>query len=245
LSVNLILTQTMALLEQRNQELDQFAYVTSHDLKAPLRAIANLATWIEEDIGSTLAPENLEQFELLKNRVHRMEGLINGLLEYSRIGRTHQSHEQVDTQELLDSIVDVLPKPGPFTVEIRSPMPIFQAKKVPLTQVLSNLIGNGIKHHSRADGKVIVSVKELDKFYEFQVSDDGPGVPKAYHDKIFTIFQTLKARDELESTGIGLSIVKKVIDAEGGEIFIESEDGQGTTFRFTWPKEPSKLLGIL
>ncbi|MEL6354924.1 MAG: ATP-binding protein, partial [Cyanobacteria bacterium J06627_28] len=241
LSVNLILTQTMALLEQRNQELDQFAYVTSHDLKAPLRAIANLATWIEEDIGSTLAPENQEQFTLLKNRVHRMDGLINGLLEYSRVGRVHQSYEQVDVDTLLKEIVDALPRPDTFTIKINSQMPTFPAKKVPLSQVFSNLIGNAIKHHHRTDGSVIVSVQDTGEFYEFAIADDGPGIDVAYHDKIFTIFQTLKARDELESTGIGLSIVKKVLTAEGGEITIESAPNEGTTFRFTWPKEPTKL----
>ncbi|MEL6902697.1 MAG: PAS domain S-box protein [Cyanobacteria bacterium J06606_4] len=242
ISVNLILTQTMALLEQRNQELDQFAYVTSHDLKAPLRAIANLATWIEEDIGSTLAPENLEQFELLKNRVQRMEGLINGLLEYSRIGRVHQSYEQIDVDELLRDIVDTLPRPNTFTVEIGPQMPILSAKKVPLNQVFSNLIGNAIKHHHRANGSVSISVQDKGEFYEFAITDDGPGIVAAYHEKVFTIFQTLKARDELESTGIGLSIVKKVLTAEGGDISIESAVNEGTTFRFSWPKKPNKLL---
>lgn len=237
LRVNSQLTQTMGVLEQRNQELDQFAYVTSHDLKAPLRAIANLATWIEEDIGLSLPTENAEQFALLKSRVHRMEGLINGLLEYSRVGRVHQSRVQVNVGKLLVEVIDSLSPLGEFTVEIQPGMPVIMTEELPLMQVFSNLISNAIKHHDRQDGRVVVSANEQDDFYEFAVADDGPGIEPRYHQRVFTIFQTLKARDSLESTGIGLSIVKKVITAEGGEITIESTEGSGTTFRFTWPKQ--------
>ena len=236
--LNRMLTNALEALEQRNQELDQFAYVTSHDLKAPLRAIANLATWIEEDLGNNLPDENKEQFELLKNRVHRMEGLINGLLEYSRIGRTRQATETVDVGVLIAEITDSLSPLGKFTIETTSDMPVFQTKRVLLFQVLSNLINNAIKHHNRSDGQVQVSVRDLGNFYEFTVADDGPGIDPAYHRKVFTIFQTLRPRDDLESTGIGLSLVKKTVTAEGGKIMLESEAGQGAVFRFTWPKEP-------
>ena len=129
LRANVMLTDTMSTLEQRNQELDQFAYVTSHDLKAPLRAIANLATWIQEDLGDTIPTENLHQFELLKSRVHRMEGLINGLLEYSRVGRVHQSYEPVDIGALLSDIIDLLSPPAEFSIEIAPNMPIILAKR--------------------------------------------------------------------------------------------------------------------
>ena len=236
--LNRMLTNALEALEQRNQELDQFAYVTSHDLKAPLRAIANLATWIEEDLGDRLPDENKEQFELLKNRVHRMEGLINGLLEYSRIGRTRQPTETVDVGVLMTEIADSLSPLGEFTVETAPEMPVFKTKRVLLFQILSNLVNNAIKHHDRSDGRVQVSARDLGNFYEFTVADDGPGIAPAYHRKIFTIFQTLRPRDDLESTGIGLSLVKKTVAAEGGKIMLESEAGQGAIFRFTWPKEP-------
>ncbi len=238
LTVNRLLTDAMSMLEQRNQELDQFAYVTSHDLKAPLRAIANLATWIEEDLGNSLPPENVEQFDLLKNRVHRMEGLINGLLEYSRIGRIPQSYELVDVKALLDDILDSLSPPSAFTIEIAPDMPILRSQKLLLAQVFSNLISNAIKHHHRADGWVRISVCEQGEFYEFCIADDGPGIDPDYHQKIFAIFQTLQSRDDLESTGIGLSIVQKVIRAEGGDITLSSQVGEGSQFRFTWPKSP-------
>jgi PAS domain S-box-containing protein len=238
LTVNRLLTGTMATLKRRNQELDQFAYVTSHDLKAPLRAIANLATWIEEDLGDQLPAENKEQFDLLKNRVHRMEGLINGLLEYSRIGRTHQSYELVEVGSLLSDIIDSLSPLGAFTVEVISPMPTIRTKRTPLNQVFSNLISNAIKHHDRANGRVQIFAVERDDFYEFAVVDDGPGIEPAYHDKVFAIFQTLKSRDDHESTGIGLSLVEKTVAAEGGKVTLESALGEGATFRFTWPKTP-------
>ena len=244
LTVNMMLTDTMATLEQRNQELDQFAYVTSHDLKAPLRAIANLATWIEEDIGADLPAENREQFELLKSRVQRMEGLINGLLEYSRIGRTHQSYERIDLSELLAEIIDSISPLGKFTVEVAPDMPVLEATKVPLVQIFSNLITNAIKHHDRPDGSVQIGVRELDRAYEFSVADDGPGIDPAYHEKIFTIFQTLRARDQLESTGIGLSLVKKIVTTEGGSVMVESEPGEGAIFRFTWPKSPNQGISF-
>lgn len=238
MTANLMLTNALEMLEQRNQELDQFAYVTSHDLKAPLRAIANLATWIEEDLGDRLPAENRTQFELLKSRVHRMEGLINGLLEYSRIGRTRQSTEAVDVGAMLAEIIDSLSPLGEFTIEITSAMPVLRAKRVLLLQVFSNLITNAIKHHHRLDGQVQVSARDLGDFYEFSVADDGPGIDPAYHHKIFAIFQTLRPRDDLESTGIGLSLVKKTVIAEGGNITLESDVDKGATFRFTWPEKP-------
>ena len=234
---NLMLTHTMQTLEQRNEELDQFAYVASHDLKAPLRAIANLATWIEEDLEGQLPAENVEQLDLLKSRVHRMEGLINGLLEYSRVGRTHQSSEQVDVAELLAEILDSLPTDD-FTIAIAPNMPTFQAKRTPLSQVFSNLIDNAIKHHDRRDGTVEIGMSDLGLAYQFTIKDDGPGIAPAFHEKVFTIFQTLRARDDLESTGIGLSLVRKIILAEGGQIQLLSEEGEGATFQFTWPKTP-------
>ena len=239
-TANLVLARTMHKLEKRNAELDQFAYVASHDLKAPLRAIANLATWIEEDLEGKLPEENVKQLTLLKNRVHRMEGLINGLLEYSRIGRTHQSSEQVDVAKLIRAAISSLPTEG-FNIAIAPDMPLIQAKRSPLFQVFTNLISNAIKHHHCKGGTVEISVKEVENAYQFTVKDDGPGIDAAFHKKIFAIFQTLRARDELESTGIGLALVQKIVSAEGGEVQLFSEEGKGATFQFTWPKVPKPI----
>ena len=236
--VNTILAQTTGVLKIRNDELNQFAYVVSHDLKAPLRAIASLSEWIEEDLKDQLPEENQHQMRLLRGRVHRMEALINGLLEYSRVGRTQTPSLMVNVNALLLEVIDSLAPPETFTIEIESGMPTLMTKRIPLQQVFTNLIGNAIKHHTRSDGHVKISVQDQGQYYEFAVSDDGPGIAPEYHDKVFIIFQTLEARDRKESTGVGLAIVKKIVETEAGKITIKSQVGLGSTFRFTWPKQP-------
>ncbi|BAY83048.1 two-component sensor histidine kinase [Calothrix parasitica NIES-267] len=234
--LSLLLANTNQALTERNQELDSFAYIASHDLKAPLRGIANLSEWLEEDIQDDLAPENQRQFELLRKRVYRMEGLINGLLEYSRVGRTQTSSEKVDVCQLLAEIIDSLSPPTTFNIEIIGEMPIFVTKRLLLRQVFANLIGNAIKHHPRDDGNIKVSVEDKQQLYKFIVRDDGLGIDPKNQDQIFTIFQTLQSRDKKENTGVGLSIVKKIVESEGGQITVDSELGKGATFYFTWLK---------
>jgi len=234
--VNSLLAVTNAVLKSRNSELDQFAYVASHDLKAPLRAIANLSEWIEEDLGHDLPEENRHQLTLLRNRVHRMEALINGLLEYSRVGRRERLVGPVDVRQMLIETIDLLSPPEAFTIALPESMPDLETHQSALNQVFSNLISNAIKHHDRDDGQIEITALEHDTHIEFAVTDDGPGIEPQYHQKVFSIFQTLKARDELESTGIGLAIVKKIVESEGGTITLESNPGEGTTFRFTWPR---------
>lgn len=235
-----ILAQTNTALQKRNQELDQFAYVVSHDLKAPLRAIANLSEWIEEDIGDTLNDETRHQMNLLRGRVHRMEALINGLLEYSRVGRLETATATVSVATLLAEVIDSLAPTETFTIEVEPNMPTLVTERLPLEQVFANLLSNAIKHHPRTDGKVQISVQDQGKLYEFTVTDDGAGIAPQYHEKVFGIFQTLEARDKSENTGIGLAIVKKIVEDHGGTIKLESQSGQGATFRFTWPKQPTK-----
>jgi PAS domain S-box-containing protein len=234
-----VLAQTTAILEKRNVELDQFAYVVSHDLKAPLRAIANLSQWLEEDLQDQLGEDTRHQMHLLRSRVYRMEALINGLLQYSRIGRLHTALELVDVGGLLAEVIDSLAPPPEFIVKVMPGMPTLITERLPLEQVFANLISNGIKHNHRPDGQVVISVEEQKDFYEFAVTDDGPGIEPQFHEKVFVIFQTLEARDTVENTGVGLAIVKKIIEEKGGTISLESKLGQGTTFRFTWLKQPN------
>lgn len=238
-----MLAQANTTLEKRNQELEQFAYVASHDLKAPLRAIANLSEWLEEDLQGQLPEENQHQMRLLRGRVLRMEALINGLLEYSRVGRTQTPTERVAVNGLLMDILDSIAPPATFTINIQPGMPTLYTKRVLLRQVFANLISNAIKHHDRPDGQITIAVADQNTHYEFSVADDGPGIAPEYHDKIFAIFQTLEARDIKESTGIGLSIVKKIIESEGGSIHIASQPGSGATFYFTWPKREIETEG--
>jgi PAS domain S-box-containing protein len=235
--LNATLEQASEQLSERNQELNRFVYIVSHDLKAPLRAIANLSQWIEDDLEGTLDEENQHQMQLLRQRVYRMEAIIDGLLNYSRVGRTEVATETVDVGKLLEEILDSLAPPPTFAIVIQPPMPTLVAKKLLLSQVFANLISNAIKHHPRADGKIEISATEREDYYEFAITDDGDGIAVENQAKIFEIFQTLKSKDSKESTGIGLAIVKKIVESEGGEIRLESNLGEGATFRFTLPKQ--------
>lgn len=235
--LNGALARTTTLLQERNEELNQFAYVVSHDLKAPLRAIANLSEWIEEDLAGQVPEENSHQLQLMRKRVFRMEALINGLLEYSRVGRKEVSIEAVNVQDLLHEIIDSIAPPDTVTIAIAPDMPSLRTRRLLLMQVFSNLLSNAVKHRQREEGRIEVTVCDRDTHYEFAVSDDGPGIAPQDQQRIFTIFQTLKARDEQENTGIGLSIVKKIVETEGGAVEIESALGEGATFRFTWLKQ--------
>jgi len=233
-----VLAQTTANLEKRNAELDQFAYIVSHDLKAPLRAIANLSQWLEEDLTEHLTEETRHQMDLLQGRVHRMEALINGILQYSRVGRFRTELELVDVEVLLAEVIDLLAPPPEFMITVMPGMPTLWTERVPLQQVFANLISNAIKYNHRPDGQIVISGDEQTDSYEFAVSDNGPGIAPEFHEKVFVMFQTLEPRDKVESTGVGLAIVKKIIDDKGGTLDLQSEPGQGATFRFTWPKKP-------
>lgn len=222
-------TQLTEDLQHSNEELNKFAYVASHDLKAPLRAISNLATWITEDIAKN---KNVDQYvETLHNRILRMEALINGLLELSRIGRVHTDKEPIKVEEILNNIV------APYPFKIITLMPTVFGNKIRLSQVFSNLINNAFKHHPSPDqANVTVACQEFKNYYKFSVKDDGTGINPKFHKKIFEIFQTMRPKDEIESTGIGLSIVKKIIEEMNGDILLDSDLGEGATFIFTWPK---------
>lgn len=229
------------LLKIRNQELDEFAYVASHDLKAPLRAIANLAQWLHEDLRDQIPPDNQQQLEMMRSRVKRLEGFIDALLQYSRAGRESIETVPLQSNQLVQNIVDTLSPPAHMQISVPQAGPMLNTEKLLLQQVLTNLIGNAIKYHHRSDGHITVTIKELDSMVEFAVADDGPGIDPEYHERIFGVFQTLASRDTIESTGIGLSIVKKLVEHQGGEIRVSSEPGKGSTFTFTWPKVSQPL----
>jgi signal transduction histidine kinase len=232
--INQNLSAVNQLLNERNQELDQFTYIVSHDLKAPLRGIANLSEWIEEDLEDKLDEDASKNMSLLRNRVQRMNSFIDGLLEYSRVGKYQETKTTVDLQKLLYDIIDSLAPAPSFKIDIQSKMPVIQTEVLPLQQVFSNLISNSIKHHHRDRGTITINAVEQGKYYQFSVADDGIGIALEDQAKIFTIFQTLAAKDTKENTGIGLSIVKKIVENQGGKIWLESALNQGTTFYFTW-----------
>lgn len=230
-----------AALKRINDELEQFAYVTSHDLRAPLRGIANLSSWIEEDMGPNFTPEAHQQMILLRGRVHRMEAMIDGILEYSRVGRVRGQIQDIDTAMLLAETIDLLDPPAHFTIEVQPGMPVVRGEKLRLQQVFMNLIGNAIKHHDKPEGRITVGCRDAGEFYDFWVFDNGPGIEPQYFEKIFVIFQTLQPRDKVEGTGVGLSLVKKIVEHAGGTVTVDSTVGGGTTFRFTWPRQMDEV----
>jgi PAS domain S-box-containing protein len=234
--LNKELVKITSLLKKRNQELDNFAYVTSHDLKAPLRAIANLAAWLSEDLEGQIPEENQRQLQLMQSRVKRMDGLIQGLLEYSRVGRKKTPIKTINVSDVIKEAINSLPVPPEFEIVVAPNMPTLITEVLSLQQVFSNLISNAIKYHPTNLGKITISIEEQAHFYEFGVSDDGLGIDPQYHERIFSIFQTLQPRDTIESTGIGLSIVKKIVEGQGGKIRVESQLGEGASFYFTWRK---------
>ncbi len=233
------LARLAAALERSNRDLDQFAYVASHDLKAPLRGIANLTQWIEEDLGERVTGESREHMRLLKGRVQRLEALIDGVLTYSRAGRVRVAPEPVDLGALAREVAELVSPPPGARVEIAPDLPTIVAERVPLQQVLLNLIANGLKFTAayRPDPVVRVGWRDAGEHVELTVADNGPGIAPEYHDRIWGIFQTLEARDKVEGTGIGLSVVKRIVETRGGRAWLESAPGAGATFHVELPKD--------
>lgn len=225
-----------AELEQSNRELDRFAHIAAHDLKSPLRAIRHLAQWIKEDANDALPVTSQENLRKLECRIGRMERMLNDILLYSRLGRRDECIADVDVNELIEDIILLLAPPAGFQVIVADKLPVLSTARVPLELVFRNLISNAIKHHHQVEaGKLSIHVREQGNWVEFTVSDNGPGIDPRNHERIFELFQTLKPRDEIEGSGIGLSLIKKAVEQRGGYISVLSEVGQGTTFRFTWP----------
>jgi PAS domain S-box-containing protein len=227
-------------LERSNRELDHFAYVASHDLRSPLRAIDMLANWITQDAADVLPEESQLHLAKLRGRIRRMDVLLSDLLDYSRAGRHHHAPERVDVNALVDNLSDLLAQPAGFQVNTVGPLPVMIAERIPLETVFRNLIGNAIKHHDNsATGCVAISAEDRGDFFEFIVADDGPGIEPAFHERIFEMFQTLKPRDQVEGSGNGLAIVKRLVESRGGTITVDSQPGAGASFHFTWPKTPA------
>jgi len=229
------LEQQKLELERSNAALEQFAYAASHDLQSPLRAIAHLAAWIDEDVRATASADTMDNLKLLNGRVARLQMLISGLLAYARIGRTGLVAEEVNCAAAVQDIVALLDLRPNFIVACAGEMSTIRTHRTPFELVLKNLISNALQHHDRAEGHVTVSMRRVDGMAEIRVSDDGPGIEERFHEEIFVIFRTLKSRDETELSGLGLSMVKKQVAENGGRIWVESAPPtRGTTFAFTW-----------
>jgi PAS domain S-box-containing protein len=228
--------QLVERLEATNKELDNFAYIVSHDLKAPLRGIGSLADWLVTDYKEKLDKEGAEIINLLVNRVERLKNFIDGILQYSRVTRVKENYVDIDLNKLVKEVLELLSPPAEIKITVDSDFPVIKGEVIYIEQVFQNLISNAIKFMDKAEGKINVECESKGDFWEFSVSDNGAGIDEKYFNKIFMIFQTLQPRDKFESTGVGLSIVKKIIETNGGKIWLESRVKKGTTFYFTIPK---------
>jgi len=234
-------------LAHSNQELEQFAYVASHDLKAPLRAIDILVDWLREDLNGHTGGEVQQNLDLLKQRTARLDRLLDDLLAYSRAGRKPGEIVDVDSRLLVEDLFVLLAPPGTMQLTADISLPVVNAHQAPLEQVLRNLINNAIKHHPTKQGSIKVYAQDKGDEVLFAVEDDGTGIPQEFAEKVFQMFQTLKPRDEIEGSGMGLAIVKRIVERQGGRIWFHGGPrGRGIVFKFTWkrvPRDGAKVTG--
>jgi len=230
-------TELLEQVESINRELRDFASIVSHDLKAPLRGIKTLANWISNDYADKLDKDGREQIDLLSSRVDWMHQLIDGVLEYSKVGCINEEWVQVNLNEVVQKIIDMVAPPENIMVTIENKLPTIECEPTRIMQVFQNLLSNAVKYMDKPNGQIKVGCVENDGFWKFSVADNGPGIEEKHFEKIFQIFQTLSQHDKSESTGVGLTIVKKIVELSGGRIWVESKVGKGSTFYFTLPKQ--------
>jgi signal transduction histidine kinase len=230
------LEQTAMALERANRDLDQFAHVAGHDLRAPLRGIASLADFLRQDLGESLSPQATELLDLLTERVRRMRQMVDGLLAYARVGHFDVEPERVDVEEMVGELSTILTSGGGPEVHLQPGLPVIETLRLPLEHVFQNLLSNAVRFAGAEGGRIDVGgARQPDGQWEFWVADNGPGIAEQLQDKIWGMFQTLTAS---EGTGIGLAVVKRHVESCGGSIRVESAPGRGARFRFTWPSFP-------
>ena len=220
------------------KEFDEFVYIVSHDIKTPMRAIVNLTSWIQDDLGSNAEQDILDNFSLLKNRVERLEGMMNALLELSRVNRSHMELYEVDIAKLVSDCTEMIDKDlnvmFHITVDLKDNKCSTLGKK--LEKVIYNLIDNAVRFHDKDEMNVSIDVSENESNFLIKISDDGPGIPEELKDKIFSIFYTINSKDVVDSTGAGLAICTKIIKMVGGTLAYFPTENGGSLFKFNWPK---------
>ncbi|MFC1764599.1 ATP-binding protein [Planctomycetota bacterium] len=238
-------------LEHVNQELTNFAYIVSHDLKAPLRGIKTVSEWLVADYAEHLDDQGREYLDTLTRRVDRMRSLIEGVLAYSRVGRQFEQLEQIELNQSIHDIIEYLSPPDHIMVTVEDELPCLWIEPTRLIHLFQGLIGNAIQFMNKSPGFIKIGCVEQDEHWQFSVADNGPGIEADQHERIFEIFQMLMPRDRQENTGVGLTIAKKIVELYGGRIWVESTPGQGSTFFFTLsksvqpsPESPSASIRI-
>lgn len=228
--------QNLEEIQNINKKLDKFVAVVSHDLKTPLNGIFGLLNFMEEDIQKGDTQEVINSIRLIKNCANNLRNMITGILEYSRASRSKVSKELININTLLHELKETLLLPSDIHLNIQKDLPSVFCEQVRLRQVFQNLIDNSIKHNDKEICEIDITYTEKDDFYAFSVKDNGPGIPPKFHEWIFELFKTIPTEVEKDSNGIGLSIVKTIVEDQGGKIYINSELGQGAEFIFYWKK---------
>lgn len=226
--------QILQKLEERNHELNDYAHVVSHDLKSPLRNIETMISWIEEELSEKLNNNSSNYLNHVRENITKMEGLISDILSYSTVGSEFIRETNIDMNKCLEELIDYNFTPDHIKIQIKQDLPIIKGDTYRIEQLFQNLITNAIKYNNKEHGLVEISYQDLDQFHQFSVRDNGIGIEPKYHDKIFQTFQ--KLHEQKDSSGVGLSIVKRIVQSYGGEIWLNSELGRGTTFTFTLKK---------
>ena len=224
-------------LEAANDELEQFAHVASHDLKQPLRGIAHLAAWIAEDAGDGLPDSAREHLNKMKVRVSRLERLLDDLLAFSRAGRLRTQPTRFRLDALVAEIAEISNAPPSYRIEYVGEIDWITTSRTELELILRNLIGNAVKHRSADNQQASVRAEVRDHVLDCRVADNGEGIAAEYHDRVFEVFQTLEPRDRVDGSGIGLALVRRLVEKRGGVIRLHSNTGEGCEVRFTWPLE--------
>jgi light-regulated signal transduction histidine kinase (bacteriophytochrome) len=228
-------------VESISKEFQDFVYIVSHDLKAPLRAIKALTDWLAADYADKFDAEGKEQLNLLLSRVNRMNNLLDGVLQYSRIGRLTEAPVQIDLNKLMPEVIESLAPPANIHITVENQLPVITSELTRIQQVFQNLLSNAVRFMDKPEGVIKVGCTEENGFWKFSVSDNGPGIAEQHFEKIFKLFQTLQPKDQFESTGVGLTLVKKIVELYGGRIWLTSKLGEGATFFFTLPMEPASV----
>ena len=233
--------ELLAKTENSERELREFVYIVSHDLKAPLRGIKSLVECISADYADKLDENGKEQLKMLTKRVERMHNLIEGVLQYSRVAQTSEQPAQVNLNELLPKVIDMVAPPPNISITAVGELPTVEFGPARIAQVFANLLSNAVKYMDKPQGNIKIACTQENQFWKFSVQDNGPGIDEKHFERIFRMFQTLNSRDELESTGAGLTVTKKIVEMHGGKIWVQSTPGEGSTFYFTVPIRQKEL----
>lgn len=235
--VELSQDELLRKMDNINKELKEFVSIVLHDLKVPLRGIKTLANWILSDCADKLGDQANEQMNLLLERVERMYNLIEDAFKYLRAGHREGKKIQVNLNNFIPEIINMVAPPENITVTIENELPVIECEELHIMQIFQNLLTNAIRYMDKPQGWIKIGCVEEDGFWKFSITDNGPGIEKKYFDKIFKIFQTFPSCSYFASSGVGLTVAKKIVELYDGKIWVESKVGEGSSFIFTLPKQ--------